>query len=447
MNDKKPNRKKSPKPRIPITGRELDRLFEIHGTASVPELVKRSGLPYQTIYNLVHGRLASLSSRHYLALFGHPAPRQAPLKVDGAAFRAMADLWLFLNSGATKSDLYRDLFGSGRNLRVDHRIFSGQVGRVDAKIEHRMRERFSRAGVDQDLLDQWLEEFEGLPHEKMVPYSRIRPVLRFLEAQLKLHPTAVLHQSVVRYEAGLLKQVSRAVFDRAVSLKRQTERALADQRGRDLDRLRESIIGPKPGYTLYADIEDELRFVCRHTPKGAKAYLGRSPWTYEQGRARRIATWRADRIRHDCDRLIRQSPTLRLADLPPLRRQALARRIIDVLVARSAQLLSRKEGLDFEKRILKPAHTRAEYGHSRRGYTPFDMASQTLGMKRKAFDLMVAGNCEIFRAIGRYTDRWYLPDLYLQELSRKKDFDLISAKYESMARDLTRARRREVCLN
>ena len=446
MNDT-PIRKIVPKPRIPITGRELKRLFEMHGTASVPELAKRSGLPYQMVYNLVHGRLATLSNRHYLALFGRPAPRQAPLKVDGSAFRAMADLWLFLNSGATRSDLYRYLLGPARDLRIDHRIFSGKVRSVDAKIEHRMHDLFAGAGVDQHLLEQWLDEFEGVSHEKMIPYARIRPVLRFLQAQLKLHPTAVLNQSVVRYETGVLKQVSRAVFDRALSLKRQTLRALAANRSRDVDNLREAIVGPKPGYTLYVDIADDLRFLNRHTPKGAKAYLGRSPWTYEQGRARRIATWRADRIRNDCERLIRRSPSLRLADLPPLRRQAWAKRLIGALVARSAQLLSRKEGIDFEKRILKPAHSRAEYGHPRDGYTPFDMASQTLGMKRKAFDLMVAGNCEIFRTVGRFTDRWYLPDLYLQELSRKKDFGLVSAKYESMARNLNRPLRSDVCLN
>lgn len=446
MNNKL-KRKQSPKPRVPITGRELERLFQIHGAASVSALAKRSGLSYQMVYNLVHGRLASLSNRHYLALFGQPAPRQAPLKVDGSAFRAMADLWLFLNNGASKSDLYRDLFGPGRGLRIDHRIFSGKVGRVDAKIEHRMREHFSKAGVDQPLLDQWLDEFEGLSHEKMVPYARIRPVLRYLQAQLKLHPTAVLQQSVVRYETGLLKQVSRAVFERALSLKRQTQRALADNRSRDLDNLRESIVGSKPGYTLYSDIAEDLRFVCRHTPKGAKAYLGRSPWTYEQGRARRIATWRADRIRDACDRLIRQSPTVRLADMPPLRRQAWSKRLIAVLVARSGQLLSQKEGLAFEKQILRPAHTRDEYGHPRQGFTPFDMASGALGMKRKAFDLMVARNCEIFRTVGRYTDRWYLPDLYLQELSRKRDFGLISAKYESIARKLSHTRHGNACLN
>jgi hypothetical protein len=38
-------------------------------------------------------------------------------------------------------------------------------------------------------------------------------------------------------------------------------------------------------------------------------------------------------------------------------------------------------------------------------------------MKKKAFDLMVAKNCEMFRTVGRYDKRWYLSDLYLKELS------------------------------
>jgi hypothetical protein len=40
----------------------------------------------------------------------------------------------------------------------------------------------------------------------------------------------------------------------------------------------------------------------------------------------------------------------------------------------------------------------------------------------KTLDLMVAKNCEIFRAVGKFTQRWYLPDLCLKELSVKKRF-------------------------
>ena len=67
-------------------------------------------------------------------------------------------------------------------------------------------------------------------------------------------------------------------------------------------------------------------------------------------------------------------------------------------------------------------------------------------MKKKAFDLMVAKNCEIFKGIGRYTSRWYLPDLYLRELASKDTFDLITAKYELMANAMDSARPADTCM-
>ncbi|MBI5897311.1 MAG: hypothetical protein HZB24_15340, partial [Desulfobacterales bacterium] len=74
--------------------------------------------------------------------------------------------------------------------------------------------------------------------------------------------------------------------------------------------------------------------------------------------------------------------------------------------------------------------------------TQFDQASHTLGMKKKAFDLMVAKHCEIFRGVGRYDRRWYLSDLYLKELSARQYFELISAKYELLAKGAVRQRDR-----
>jgi hypothetical protein len=117
------------------------------------------------------------------------------------------------------------------------------------------------------------------------------------------------------------------------------------------------------------------------------------------------------------------------------------------MVARSAQLLSGEEGMAFEKRILKPTHTRLTYRDPRRRFTPFEMASGVLGMRRKAFDLMVASHCEIFRLVGKFSQRWYLPNLYLEEIAGKKPFGLISAKYERMARDMKKETNNTRCLN
>ena len=446
MEDRR-KRVRAKKPRIRLTDRDLELLFEIHGTDSAAVLARRTGLPYLLTYNIVHRRVMSVSHRHYMLLYGIPAPQQAALKVDGAAFRAMAELWLFLNDGLTRADLYRELFGLESHQKTDHRIFNGKINAVDARLEHIMRQKFADAGVDTQMLNQWLDEFDTLPHSDWVPYTRIRPTLVYLWEKLGVHPTSVLNQSVVKYETGILKRVSRSTADRIEALKNKTEKELREDGKQDTEKIKEFIVGGKRGYTLYSDIRDELLFLCRTTRRGAKYYLGRSPWTYENGRAKRIANWRARKILQDCDQFIRQSPDILLASLPQSRQRAQLQRLIVLLVARTAQLLSDKDGIAFEKRILRPAHTRVEYNDPHHGFTPFDMASRVLGMKRRAFDLMVARNCEIFRTVGKFAQRWYLPDLYLRELSRKKDFGLISAKYELMAKDIRRPRPIGACMN
>ena len=446
MNDRY-NRKSAKKPRIGLTDRDIKHLFGINGSHSAAVLAKRTGLPYLLIYNILNRRVLSVSNRHYQTLFGRPAPHQDPLKVDGAVFRAMVDLWLFLNDGITQADLYRELFGLERHQKTDHRIFSGKINAVDVRLEHIMKEKFSNAGIDTPLLNQWLSEFEALPHSDRVQYSRIRPAVVYLSDKLGVHPTSVLNQSVVRYETGMLKRVSRSIADRVEAMKQKTEKALREDGKQDIEKIRESVVGGKSGYTLYTDIKDELLFLCRHTKRGIKNYLGRSLWTYENGKAKRIANWRARKILQDCDRLIQESPTLPLASLPQSRQRAQTRRLIDLLVARTSHLLSEKDGIDFEKRVLRPSHTRVEYNNPYHGFTPFDMASRVLGMKRRAFDLMVARNCEIFRSVGKFAQRWYLPDLYLRELSRKKNFGLISAKYELMAKNRRHSRPIDACMN
>ena len=435
------------KPRIGLTDEDLKRLFEIHATDSAAVLARRTGLPYLLIYNIVNRRVMSVSHRHYMTLYGRPAPQQMTLKVDGEPFRAMAELWLFLNEGLTRADLYRELFGLESHQKTDHRIFNGKIHAVDARLEHIMRQKFSDAGVDTHLLNQWLDEFDAMPHSDWVPYTRIQPTLVYLWEKLGVHPTSVLNQSVVRYETGILKRVSRSVADRIEALMNKTKNKLREDGKQDTEKIKESIVGGKKGYTRYSDIRDELLFLCRTTQRGAKYYLGRSPWTYENGGAKRIANWRARKIWQDCDRFISQSPVIPLANLPPSRQRVQVQRLIDVMVARTAQLLSDKDGIAFEKRILRPSHTRVEYNNPYHGFTPFDMASRVLGMKRRAFDLMVSKNCEIFRSVGKFAQRWYRPDLYLRELSRRKDFGLISAKYELMARDHHRQRPIDACMN
>ena len=440
------NRKRVPKPRVEITDRDIAQLYDIHATRSAAELAKRSGLPYLLVYNLVHGRVKTVSDRHFRLLFGHRPPGREPRRVDGGAFRAMVALWLFLNDDVSHSDLHREFYGDRATKKPDSRIFSGAVRSVPLQLERMMREKFIAAGVDDQTLMQWLDEIETLPDDRRVAYARIRPLLVFLRDRMGIHPTFVLKQSVDRYERGLLKRVPRSIYDRALQLTHNAEKALATGDPREVEKLKEEIHGKKAGYALFVDVAEELQFLIDHTRRGAKSYLGRSLWTYRSGHAKHIPEWRARHIGQACDRLIRKRPDLPLRALPRSRRLRMLRPLLDLLVARTAQLLSEQEGVVFEKRILRPRHQRDEYKNPYHGFTRFDMASSVLGMKPRAFDLMVARNCDIFRSVGRYAKRWYLSDLYLRELSQNEFFELITAKYELMAKNLGHERKLGKCL-
>lgn len=402
------------KPRVPLTDQDLDHLTEIHNGRDVPTLVKRTSLPYMIVYNVVHGRVKSLSDRHYRKLFGEPPPHRQLKKVDGIQFRRMVRLWLFLNNQSTASDLYREYCGTKHLRKPDLRLFSGKIRTVDIGLESFMFQKFADNGIYGELLDQWLEEMETLSLPGLVPYARIRPLLQYLQNHLGVHPTTILNQTIKRYESGTLKKVSNNVYVRALNLKRSTEKALAAKDVKEIERLRESTKGGKPGYTSYLDIREELRFLSIFAKKSTKKYIGRSSWTYETGAAKRVANWRARKIMRDCDRFISDHPDLPLSILPPTWRRRWVHRLVEAMMHRLFRLLSERDGMVFEKRILKPSHLRADYNNRHHGFTRFDMAPRILKMRRRAFDLMVARHCEIFRSIGTYAKRWYLPELYLE---------------------------------
>jgi len=437
----------SKKPRVGLTDKDIDSLFEIHGTKAIADLSKRTGLSYLQIYNLVHRRVFSVSNRHYRMLFRKPAPPRAALKIDGTFFRALVDLWLFLNDDVTRSDLYREFFKDEPDPRVDHRIFSGKIKTIHARFEHIMRHKFMEAGVDEELLHQWLAEYRTIAHADRVPYSRIQPLLRYLESNLGIGPNSILKQSAVRYESGELQHVSRRIYEKAEKLKHRAETALDGDGERDITKIREILLGGRKGYTLFADVKAELLFLRAYAGKSVKRYLGRGLWTYESGKAIRIRSWRARRILRDCEEFIRNSPHLPIAALPPKQKWRLARQLINVLFARSTQLLTDGAGVDFEKDVLKPSPRKTGRNQPYGNFTSFDMAPRTLGMKRRAFDLMVATHCDIFRNVGTFRKRWYLPDEYLTELSQKKGFDLILAKYEWLAKTMRPRDNLKACLN
>jgi Mor family transcriptional regulator len=435
------------KTRIALTDRDLRHFSATILSQSVPELVKRTGLSYMLIYNIIHGRVKSISDRHYRILFGEAPPVRKAIKVDGSMFRTMVDLWLLLNDDVTKSDLYREFYANKQTRRVDYRIFTGQIKMVEPGLERMMQRKFSDAGIDQQTLERWMDEMTATGPDDRVPYGQIRPILVFLQNELGVHPTRILNQSFGRYESGMLKSVSRTIYDNAVKLQKRSEKVLETRSRLEIEKVKEDIYGGKSNYTLYAEVDEELHFLCKHAMKSAKRYLGRGTSIYEIKGAKRIASWRAAKIFDDCDNFIRQTPELSLSVLPRSRQKMFIRRLLAVLVARTARMLTDREGIIFEKEILRPLHPRDEYKKPTHGFTQFDRVSGALGMRKKAFDLMVAKNCEMFREVGRYDKRWYLSDLYLKELSEKAFFEFVTAKYEMIAKEINHLHKVNECMH
>lgn len=433
--------------RIKLTEKIHRQLIEQIYQGSVSELAKRARLPYQLVYNIVHRRVHSISARHYRMLFGQSPPRQNVFKVDATYFREMADLWLYLMGTVTRSDLYQELHSERIFKKADCRIFSGRIASIDPILEERMQARFISNGLTPAMIRQWIEEYKDTDHLDRIPYAQIRPALIFLRDTIDVNPTFILNQLFSRYESGDLKSVSYKVFRRVMDLEKRVVSVLEKGTQQDLVRLKEAVYGGKHGYTLYSEIEEELKFLKTYAGIGPKRFLGRSSYIYETGKARRIASHRAAKINSACRKLIEQLPNLPVHALPTSYRSRVVTPLVAVLVLGAAKRLSQKEGLAIEKRILKPTYARNEYEKERHGFTQFDRASSILGMKKKAFDLMVAKNCEIFKGIGRYAKRWYLSDLYLKELASKDSFDLITAKYELMAQQLDASVPKDACMN
>jgi hypothetical protein len=414
---------------------------------SVAKLAKRTGLPYLLIYNIINRRVKSLSARHYRIIFGEDPPAQKQKKTEGTYFRQMVELWLFLNDGITKSDLYWELLGPNHTRRVDYRIFTGQIQAVDPELVKQMEKKFSESGIDPDTVRHWTREWAMQERQNPIAYAHVRPLLAFIKDTLGIHPSKMLNQHFKRYESGELKTVPRKVYDKVLELKKRADKALATGNRLEIEKLKEAVYGRKRDYTLYAEVEEELAFLKQYANKGPKKYLGRSAYMYTKGGCKRLPSWRAQKIIQECSALIMQDPRLPLRRLPSSIRRPIAVAALSVFKARMVDLLLSKEGLRLEKQILKPIYGSDEYKKQFYGVTRFDMAGSALGMRRKAFDLMVVENCELFRKIGTYSKRWYLSNLYLKELSQKHHFDLISNKYEWLAKKRRSKKQSKDCMN
>jgi len=286
--------------RIRLTEPKLKIFFKYIFNGNIPELATEKGLPYTLVYNLVHGRIRSLSSRDYKIIFGEEPQYQETGRTDGGYFRRMVKLWLFLNDEITEANLYREFYPDKKLNKIDYRIFNGEIKTVQTRIEKMMEQKFFDQGFDPSEIKKWIADFDQISDEKRVLYEDIKPVLDYLEKNLEVNPTLILNQWVVRYESGELKTVPQKIYDHALTLKKRTEDAMISGSKFEIEKLREEIYGKKDGLTLYYEIEGELEFLQKYGGKSPKKYLGRSIQNYKKSKLKRIASWRAQKIKDDC---------------------------------------------------------------------------------------------------------------------------------------------------
>jgi hypothetical protein len=418
--------------RIHLTKEILDDFFLNIFKGHVSEFAREKGLPYHLIYNLAHGRIKSVSARDFKRIFTEHPPYQASERVDGQYFRGMVRLWLFLNGDVTKKDLYREFYPGKKFTKPDYRIFNGETKTLDSSLETTMEEKFFDQGFQRPEIRTWIEEFQQGKDEERVPYEKIKPILDYLRDVLKINLKAILNQSITRYESGELKTISMEIHHLALNLKERAEKALRSGSKFEVENLREKISGKKEGFTLFSEIEDELEFVLKHRGKRSKQYLGRGIGDYRKSKLIRIHSRRAEKIRNDFEKLIKERPETHVVALPKSHMRLRVSEWLVVLKSLLIRKLIEDESGTYERLILTPACHDTEI-YRREGYISMTYAAFALEMRKKAFDLMVAIHSDIFRKMARYDGKWALPNLYIKELKAKEGFSIVKAKYELLA--------------
>jgi hypothetical protein len=353
-------------------------------------------------------------------------------RVNGTYFREMVQLWLYLNDDVSEADLYRELYRNKNVKRVDYRIFSEVTQTVEKKVEQVMEQKFIDQGFDRLDIIELIRELHFIEKQDRVLYKNIKPILSFLAETLKINPTRILNQWFFRYEDGELKTVSKKVYDDALELKKRTETALGSGSRYEVEKIREEIYGKKTGYTLFSEIEEELEFLRIFGGKNPRQYLGRSVSHYKRSRLKRIASWRALKIKDACCEFIDNHPELAVTSLPNSHKRTKLKNLLTVLKSYSISKVIKDEG-DIERSILMPTYYE-QYNTSEYGFISLNKAGYFLGMSKIAFDLLVSENLDVVRRIGTYNKEWYLPYLYLKEIKEKNGFNIVKAKYEMLSK-------------
>jgi hypothetical protein len=74
-----------------------------------------------------------------------------------------------------------------------------------------------------------------------------------------------------------------------------------------LEKLKEAVYGKRKNLVLFSEVEEDLKFLQTWAGVGSKKYLGRSAGKYRRSLLKRIASWRAKKIRADCDRVLAEN--------------------------------------------------------------------------------------------------------------------------------------------
>jgi hypothetical protein len=422
--------------RIELNENLLNKFFNKIYTGKVSELSLDKGLSYTLVYNLVYGRIRSLSARDFKIIFGEDPPFQEIGRVDGKYFRGMVKLWVYLNGAVTESDLYREFYPQKKHQRVDYRIFSGEVKTVPMRLEKTIEQKFFDQGFNRNEIKQYIKEHELIGYNNRIFYDDVKPILDYLEEHLKVHPGRILNQFATRYESGELITVPKAVYELALRLKEKARDILESGSKYEFEKLREEIYGKRTGLTLFSAVEDELAFLKTHGERSPKHYLGRSISLYKTSKLKRIAAWRAQKIKYDCYKLIVNNPEIPISSIPKSFSNMIFTQLLSTLTGGIISMLVEDKSGQFEKSILKPTFLHKEnYRREKQKMTSMDEAAHVLGMSKRAFDLMVASHRDIFRSICIHEQKWHIPDAYLDEILRRDRFYFIKAKYEYLAED------------
>jgi hypothetical protein len=424
------------KSRVVLTKDMFDDFFERVFKGNVPELSATKGLTYDLVYNLVHGRIRSLSVGDYRAIFGVDPPLYAQKRVNARYFRGMVRLWLFLNNKDTEADLYRE-FNKGREFKkIDYRVFAGdKVRTVEARLERWMEQMFLSRGFGREDIENGIAEMKSGRYEEKIPYVNLKPLLEYL-AKLGVSATKVLNQWAARYESGELRNVPRGVYDRALKVKAKAEKVAGTGSRYEVEKLKEEIYGRRRGLVLFSEVEEELKLLREHGRKSLKRYLGRSIRNYQRELLKRISEKRAGRIKKDFEELLKQNPPIALVSVPAKHQPKVIRNLLSVLSQRIIRRLIEDRDESFESSILQPSpRLLAEKEKTEaRGFTPVSDVPGVLGMSHEGFDRLLASHSDLFKRIGKYGGKWFFADRYLEELLQKEEFAFVRAKYEWLAR-------------